>query len=638
MTTIHVQSYKGPKGHRGALPFLSGFAVPLLLAALFAYAGPLAAPHQASAHPARVSGFVPAHSRAVVSSIRLAAQYYLVQNRAATLAARRKLQSIAPHIASPPLNFIAPGGSFVFNTDSNAFTQNEESIAIDPTTPGGNAPGTLAVGGFNDFRGFFLPNNTLSGFAVSSMLPCDESRIRSYCAHMITDGWIPGVVDPDCTDGSVLAAGGDPALAANSSGTFLYATLALPTGTGCSFTSNDSGVIVSVSLPQLKSGGCVSGLTTNSCWKSFLIDESPNVVMQDKEWIVVDPVSGQITVAWDDVNGNFAYLMYRTCTLSAGPTLACGPRTQAPCATTCNEVFGPYIAIWRNPVSGVNNVVLTYDQFNSFFPCPPPDGSCLVTELHMSNLTTGTDQVFTTLQPSATLISPGNNYGDEAIASSQYRIVTQVKIAADASSVANPAIYVTYDYCPAAGSDGYGAAAYYDFFLAVNLVGQGSCVTPQVAVDRFSSATGSPTAMTVPSGYDQTMPTLAVDQVGATAGTVTLAYNSTNDDPQHAGMRVYVTQAAAGSTTFGAPITNVLTANNTYTADPGVSFGEAPEFGDYIQVAVQNGAVFLHFTANFEQKSGPAILGTVPVNQEDNYLCFFIPGSPVLGRGLCRSS
>jgi hypothetical protein len=622
---------------KGIVPFLSGFAAPLVLAAALAYGGGvLTAPPSAAARSARASGFVPAHSRAIVSSIRHAAQFFLVQNRAATLAARRQLRSVAPSIASP-LSFTAPGGALAFNSDSGAFTQNEESIAIDPTTPGGSAPGTLTVGGFNDFRGFFLPNNTLSGFAVSSMLPCDESLSHPSCAHLLTDGWIPGVVDPLCTDGSVLAAGGDPALAATSDGTFLYATLALATGSGCAFLNNHSGIIISVSLPQLKSGGCVSNLTTNTCWQSFLIDES-STVMQDKEWIAVDPVSGQITVAWDDVNGNFAYLMYRTCTLTAGPNLSCGVRTQAPCATTCNNVFGPYLAIWHNPNSGVNNVVLTYDQFKDFFPCPPANGSCLITELHMSNLTTGIDQVFTTLQPSATLLAPGNNDGYEAIASSQYRIATQVKVAADAVGVATPYIYVTYDYCPAAGSDGHGAAAYYDWFLNANLVGQGSCVTPQVAVDRFSDTSGTPTAMAVPSGYDQTMPSVAVDEAGTSAGTVTLAYNSTNDDPQHAGLRVYVAQAAAGSTIFGTPITNVVTADNAYTADPGISYGEAPEYGDYIQVAVQNGAVFVHFTSNYEQKTGPAVLGTVPVNQEDNYLCFFIPGVPVAGRPLCRSS
>lgn len=631
---------------RDARAFASGLACSLLLAASVAIwsgtagAAPGPAKPVSQGHPQ--SAFLPANPRQHVSSIRRAAQFFLVDHRAETQAAWRHADQWR-HL--PPASFFtAPGGALSFNSDDSAMTQNETSIAVDPTSSGGAAAGTIAVGGFNDFRGLFLPStNTLSGFAVSQTVTCDTGSGPTTCAHLLTDGWVPGVLDPLCTDGSVLTAYGDPVVAANASGTFFYATLATPmVSNTCAWQSfPDGGVILAVSTPTLRTGGCTSALTSSTCWTSFLIDETtfhscptsgPNCATDDKEWMAVDPVSGQITLAWDRLDdgnqtpGEFVY--WKTCTLQAGPSLSCTAAAQAPCATTCNNTFAPYLAIWHNPTSGVNNVVLTYEQFNTLFPCPPFNGDCETAELHLANLTAGTDQVFTTLGPAAPI---------DSLAADQYRITSQTKVAADSRSVPSPYIYVTYEQCAPAGTDGRGADYYYNFFLETNLQGQGNCARPQVVVDRFSSTSDTPTAMTVPSGYDQTMPTLAVDQAGAAAGTVTLAYNSTNDDPQHAALREYVTQAAAGSTAFGAPYTSLM-GNQQYTADPGVTIGDAPEFGDYLQVATLNGAIFLHFTGTYEMKAGPALLGTVLVNQDDNYLCYFVPGaSGGLGAG-CQSS
>lgn len=616
--------------------FAGGFASALLLVFGLLSFGVLpgrAAQAASTSSSAHINGYLPTDSHHFVSSIRYMAQYFWHDHKDATVRVHNAIGKGTLTAPGKSALFTAPGGAMSFNSDTSAFTQNEESFAIDPTTSsGGGQTGVIGVGGFNDFRGFFLyTTNTLSGYAVSKTVSCGAG----VCAHLFKDGWLPGATDPLCKDGSILVPAGDPAIGVSANGTFYYASLAFPSATSaCGNSNGDNGVIVAMSNSNLEnpSVACNDALTTNNCWTSVVVHansqsgcfSNPPIApcaFDDKDWITVDPATGRPTFAWDYFDGvhNVQYVDAVTCGTHLGCGFGAPHKVSTPPSPGTDDTFAPYLATWHNPQKNANEAILTYEQINF--------GSRTVDQ-HIVDLTTpgttvNSDTIFRSM-PFAQFL--------QVMATDQYRILSQTKVAADARAISNPQIYVTYDQCQYVGSDGAGANYYYDFTGG----GFGACAQSLIKVLDFSSPTTAGTSMGTPSGTNQTFPSVSVDEA---TGQVALSYYTTQDDTlEHATLRPYAAVSAGGSSAFSAVYSGLLSVSNDYTADPALAFVVGPANGDYLQVAMLHGDIYVHFNANFELKSGPPAAGTVPVNQEDNYLCYIQAGTAAGSGSACHSA
>jgi hypothetical protein len=519
--------------------------------------------------------FLPKSSRNQVSSILYSAQSLLRDHATLTQKVRARAATL-PRCAPLPAAFNAPGGALMANTEPFDLPQNEESIAVDF----GNS--SLAVTGYNDFQGFFLLNNTLTGYATTSYNGTSTSVVKS--------GWLPGVVDPYCTDGSILDALGDPSFASDQSGNIVAGTLADSIVGDCN--GGDNGIIVSKSNSGVYNGGtaCNDAETSNSCWTSHLIDShtASSLLFDDKDWLAVNTNNGHVYVAWDqiDENAGTEVVQFSDCNNSLSACSA--PITISDVADT--NTFSPYVGIWTD-----GTPLVSYEQI----------GSSTV-DFHLVHLTDST---------STPAIVSNNRYRSipfaamlQGLATDGYRILTQVKFGVDLSKGANRGdIYATYDKCASTSDEDQIAG-----FL---------CDQAVVRVDLLTSPTGSATQLSTPSAYDQTFPSISVDPSN---GKVWVAYYTTQNDVDRSTQEVVVTSSSGGTGAFGS-VAQVTTSGNSYQADTLVQLGFAPQNGDYMQLEAKSGKVYVSFNANYDQKSGLAQL--TKTNQEDNYVCLFPAGT-----------
>jgi hypothetical protein len=298
-----------------------------------------------------------------------------------------------------------------------------------------------------------------------------------------------------------------------------------------------------------------------------------------------------VYIAWDliDFNANTEIEKFVAC---KNDLSSCSSPITITCSA-CTNVFSPFVAVAPD-----GSVEVSYEQLGN-----------TTTDLHLVRITGGltpvvaSDHIFHSMSWANTL------HGQ---ATDSYRITTQVKIAIDTTTGSHKGhTYATWDQCASAGAN-------YYFGL--------SCSQAVLKVNDIPTPTSSGTSVSVPAGNNQTFPSIAVDETGTSAGHLSLAYYTTQNDSQHTLIRVYEAQSSGGTSAFGTPI-QVTTANINYLLDPLWSLNGIAVFGDYIQVVAENGKVYVHFNATFEQKSGPSSLGTTVVNQGDNYLCELPLGS-----------
>ncbi len=452
------------------------------------------------------------------------------------------------------------GGPLRFNKDMIGVPQNEETVAISPTTG-------AVVGGANEYRGLF--GGGLSGFYVST----------DGGLSVLKEGQIASLTLP--TTALTSVSGGDPAIDVDNSGNFFYASLYYY------FTGGQSCVGVT-------NAPAASIPTSSYPWGTpRAVACSTSSFFQDKEFLAVDRTAGtfagNVYVTWTNFTSTGSRIYIARCDNALS---VCTTGTAAPGGT------GQFL------VSGA----ATDTQFS--YPAVGPNGKVWVVwseygattqNLKLARLTPSSAAPWFSIDFTITVVSIPYSASISYLAANDFRIFTQPKLAVGFGGTYGAAssyrVWVVWEDC-SKGKQMFGSFSCNNADVFMRTYNQaGTLIIGTVQVD------GAP-------GGQQYMPWPAYD--GAKSTLSIAFYDSQRDSFGHR-YDISIAQSPNGGASFTQTIITSNLPPNEPDADPylGGSF-----IGDYIQIAALSGVAYVHFNANYVQVSSSTMQGF----QQDNFL------------------